>query len=112
MTYTRTTKQPRPKKLRLFHYISGGILVGLVLILLGIGLMGTIGYYGSLGHSVHLPAGLIVVSLVLISAWSATQIHPKKPWARSLHISINIGLFFAFAAVSLSGWTIVQKYLP
>ncbi|MFM6395629.1 DUF4079 family protein, partial [Planktothrix sp.] len=33
-------------------------------------------------------------------------------WARSLHISLNIGLFFAFTAVSLSGWVIVQKYLP
>lgn len=112
MSYTRTTKKPRPKGLRLFHYIGGGILVGLVLILLGIGLVGTLGYYGSLGHSVHLPAGLMVVSLVLISAWSATQIHPKKPWARRLHISLNIGLFFAFAAVSLSGWSVVQKYLP
>ncbi|MBD2484673.1 DUF4079 domain-containing protein [Planktothrix sp. FACHB-1365] len=112
MLYSRQSKQPRPKKLRTLHYFVGGGMVCLVLALLAIGLVGTLGYYGSLGHSIHLAAGLIVVSLVLGSAWSATQINPKNPWARSLHISLNIGLFFAFTAVSLSGWVIVQKYLP
>ncbi|CAD5959357.1 hypothetical protein PCC9214_03082 [Planktothrix tepida] len=112
MLYSRHSKQPRPKGLRTLHYFVGGGMVCLVLALLAIGLVGTLGYYGSLGHSIHLAAGLIVVSLVLGSAWSATQINPKNPWARSLHISLNIGLFFAFTAVSLSGWVIVQKYLP
>lgn len=112
MLYSRTTKQPRPKELRTFHYLIGGGMVGLVLILLTVGLVGTLGYYGSLGHSIHLAAGLIVVGLVLGSAWSASQIHPKNPWARPLHLSLNLGLFFAFSAVSLSGWVIVQKYLP
>jgi hypothetical protein len=87
-------------------------MVGLVLLLLGIGLIGTIGYYGDLGHSAHLPAGLTVVSLTLLSAWSATQISPKRPWARSLHISTNAVLFLGFAIVSWTGWTVVQKYLP
>ncbi len=112
MLYSSTRKQPRPKGLRTFHYLIGGGMVGLVLILLTVGLVGTLGYYGSLGHSIHLAAGLIVVSLVLGSAWSASQIHPKNPWARPLHLSLNLGLFFAFSAVSLSGWVIVQKYLP
>ncbi len=112
MLYSRKNQQPRPKQLRTLHYFVGGGMVCLVLALLAIGLVGTLGYYGSLGHSIHLAAGLIVVSLVLGSAWSATQINPKNPWARSLHISLNMGLFFAFTAVSLSGWVIVQKYLP
>ncbi|HAN74394.1 MAG TPA: DUF4079 domain-containing protein [Planktothrix sp. UBA8407] len=112
MLYSRQKQQPRPQILRNFHYLIGGGMVCLVLILLTVGLVGTLGYYGSLGHSIHLAAGLIVVSLVLGSAGSATQINPKNPWARSLHLSLNMGLFFAFTAVSLSGWVIVQKYLP
>lgn len=107
----RQEKSPRPSWLRPFHWIMGSILVILVLILLAIGLMGTIGYYGSLGHSLHLPSGLIVVTLVLISAWSSTQIHPQRPWARKLHLGTNLILFLAFVLVGLSGWNVVQKYL-
>ncbi|MDY7020133.1 MAG: DUF4079 family protein, partial [Cyanobacteriota bacterium] len=40
------------------------------------------------------------------------QIHPSRPWARLLHIGTNVILFFAFVVVSLSGWIVVQKYLP
>lgn len=112
MFFARQTSQPRPKWLRPLHYAIGGIMVFLVVLLLSIGLVGTIGYYGNLGHSAHLPAGLTVVALTLLSAWSATQISPKRPWARSLHIGTNAVLFLGFAIVSLTGWTIVQKYLP
>jgi hypothetical protein len=112
MFVARHNSQPRPKWLRPVHYAIGGTMVGLVLLLLGIGLIGTIGYYGDLGHSAHLPAGLTVVSLTLLSAWSATQISPKRPWARSLHIGTNAVLFVGFAVVSWTGWTVVQKYLP
>ena len=108
----RVEKKPRPMWLRPFHWITGTILVVLILILLSIGLIGTIGYYGSLGHSWHLPAGLTVVTLVLLSAWSSSQIHPSRPWARTLHVNLNIGLFFALVAVGLTGLGIVQKYLP
>ncbi|ACK66100.1 conserved hypothetical protein [Rippkaea orientalis PCC 8801] len=110
--YRRQQGANRPQWLRPFHYTMGGIMVGLVLLLLIIGLIGTIGHYGSLGHSVHLVAGLLTVILVLISAMSATQISPQRPWVRSLHITTNIILFFAFAFVGLTGWSVVQKYLP
>lgn len=112
MFATRLGRQPRPEWLRTAHFWIGATMVTLVLLLLAIGLIGTMGHYGSLGHSAHLPAGLIVVCLVLISAWSSTQIHPSRPWARSLHIGTNVILFFAFVVVSLSGWIVVQKYLP
>jgi hypothetical protein len=112
MFYSRQKTKPRPKWLRPFHYVVGGAMVFLVLLLLAIGLIGTIGHYGSLGHSVHLFDGLMVVILVIISAVSATQISVRKPWARLLHITTNIVLFFGFAAVSASGWAVVQKYLP
>ena len=46
-------------------------MVALVILLLAIGIVGTLGEYGSLGHSQHLGAGLITVVLVLISAGSA-----------------------------------------
>ena len=83
-----------------------------VLLLLGIGIVGTLGHFGSLGHSPHLPVGLSVVALTLASAWSATQInHPQRPWARSLHITINVLLAIALIFVSWTGWTVVQKYL-
>jgi hypothetical protein len=111
MLYARQGKQRRPGWLRPLHYGIGAVMVTLVLVLLFIGIVGTLGYYGNLGHSVHLPAGIIVVSLTLISAWSATRISPQRPWARSLHVGVNIGLFFCFALVGLTGWDVVQKYL-
>jgi hypothetical protein len=110
--FSRRAHQPRPGWLRPFHYLVGGTMVALVLLLLVIGLIGTLGYYGSLGHSAHLPAGLFVVSLTLLSGWSATQISPKRPWARSLHLGTNVVLLIGFAFVTLTGWTVVQKYLP
>lgn len=108
----RQTRHRRPRWLRSVHYIIGGIMVGLVLLLLGIGLVGTLGYYGTLNHSAHFVAGLTVVGLVLISAWSATQISRQRPWARTVHLSINAVLFIAFAWVTWTGWSVVQKYLP
>jgi hypothetical protein len=107
----RQTRQRRPSWLSSLHYIIGGTLVGLVLLLLAIGIVGTLGYYGTLGHSPHLVAGLIVVGLVLLSAGSATQIRAKRSWARSLHIGTNITLFAGLLWVSLTGWSVVQKYL-
>jgi hypothetical protein len=107
----RSHKLPRPLWLRPFHWIMGITMVILVLLLLSIGLIGTIGYYGNLGHSLHLLAGLIVVTIVLLSAWSSTQIHPQRLWARKLHISLNLILFVSFLFVGLTGWTVVQKYL-
>lgn len=112
LRFARTKRRSRPKWLRPLHYTLGGFLVFLVLLLLAVGLVGTLGYYGNLGHSVHLPAGLTVVALTLISAWSATRISPQRPWARSLHVGTNVALFLGFIAVSLSGWSVVQKYLP
>ena len=110
--YSRQQRQGRPKWLRPFHYVVGGTMVAMVLLLLLIGLVGTLGYYGNLGHSTHLPAGLVVVGLTLLSAWSATQISPKRPWVRQLHVGTNIALLIGFVVVSLTGWGVVQKYLP
>ncbi|MBF2015582.1 MAG: DUF4079 domain-containing protein [Rivularia sp. T60_A2020_040] len=98
--------------IRKFHYMTGIAMVSLVILLLLIGFVGTLGEYGSLGHSQHLWAGLITVLLVLLSAGSATLISTRWVWARRIHISTNIILFFVFAWVSLSGWSVVQKYLP
>lgn len=108
----RSQQKPRPPWLKPLHYGIGITMVLLVLLLLTIGIVGTIGHYGSLGHSPHLLAGLSVVILVLISAVSATQIGPKHPQARSLHVKTNIMLLLAFISVSLTGWHVVQKYLP
>lgn len=108
----RQMHQQRPSWLRPLHYIVGGSLVGLVLILLAIGIVGTLGHYGTLGHTSHLVAGLTVVGLVLLSAGSATWIDTQQSWARSLHIGTNITLFAGLLWVSLTGWSVVQKYLP
>jgi len=107
-----TSETPFPT-LRRWHFSLGVLLVLTVLLLLTIGIVGTLGQFGSLGHSPHLPAGLTVVALTLASAWSATQIHhPQRPWARSLHLTLNGLLLVALAIVSWTGWTVVQKYLP
>lgn len=87
-------------------------MAALVLLLLAIGIVGTIGHYGSLGHSWHLLAGFAVVDLVFVSVWSAVQIGPTRPWARPIHIGTNFILLVALAWVSLTGWEVVQKYLP
>ncbi|XGV98976.1 MAG: DUF4079 domain-containing protein [Leptolyngbya sp. BL-A-14] len=108
----RQQQRTRSSWLRPFHIVTGSVMVALVLLLLGIGLVGTFGHFGSLGHSWHLLAGLTVVSLVFASAWSSVQIILMKPWARLLHISINLTLFIGFLWVSLTGWAVVQKYLP
>jgi tryptophan-rich sensory protein len=107
----RQQRQPRPDWLRPLHWLIGGGLVALVLLLLAIGIVGTLGHYGSLGHSTHLPAGLAVVELVFLSAWSAVQIGPQRPWAKPLHVGTNALLCVALAIVSWTGWTVVQKYL-
>ncbi len=110
--YTRPDQRfLRPKLLRSAHFVTGLVMVSLVLLLLSIGVIGTLGEFGSLGHSLHLLAGLTVVVVTLISAWSAMQISADRPWARTLHLSLNAVLFFAFIAVTASGWGVVQKYL-
>ncbi|MEL6552712.1 MAG: DUF4079 domain-containing protein [Cyanobacteria bacterium J06621_11] len=112
MYAARHSSRSRPAWLRPVHFGLGAIMVTLVLLLLAIGIIGTLGEYGSLGHSVHLLAGITVVLLTLVSAWSATRISPQRPWARTLHLSINGILFLAFITVTATGWSVVQKYLP
>lgn len=109
--YARQEERDRPSWLRPVHYCLGAILVCLVLLLLSIGVIGTLGEYGHLGHSIHLPAGLTVVSLTLASAFCATRISPDRPWARKAHLTLNAILLFAFIAVTATGWSVVQKYL-
>jgi hypothetical protein len=112
IAYGRRQKRPIPGWIRPLHIALGVILVTLVLILLTIGIVGTLGEYGSLGHSIHLWLGISVVGLVLLSAGSASRIHPQRPWARSLHVGLNGILFLALMGVTWSGWQVVQKYLP
>jgi cytochrome b561 len=102
----------RPSWLQPLHYATGASMVGLVLLLLAVGIVGTLGHYGSLGHSGHLSAGLTTVALVFLSAASGSQITKERPWVRWVHIGTNIALFVVFAWVLLTGWLVVQKYLP
>lgn len=102
----------RPSWLRWTHIGLGSSLVVLVVLLLAIGVVGTIGHYGSLGHSSHLAAGIDATLLTAASAWSATQISPLRPWARPLHWLSGLMLLIGFVRVSLTGWDVVQKYLP
>lgn len=98
--------------LRQTHLILGLSMVGLILVLLAIGIVGTLGHFGSLGQSSHLIAGIAVVILALVSAVSAFQIRRGNAWTRRLHLGINICLLIALGWVSVSGWDVVQKYLP
>ncbi|MEP0918153.1 DUF4079 domain-containing protein [Leptolyngbya sp. DQ-M1] len=98
------------KRLRSIHIGVGIAIAVLVLVLLGIGIVGTLGHYGSLGHSNHLWSGLAVVELIFLSAWSAVQI-PSQPWARSVHVGVNFLLCLSLVWVSITGWQVVQKYL-
>jgi uncharacterized membrane protein YeaQ/YmgE (transglycosylase-associated protein family) len=97
---------------RTAHLWIGCILVVLVVGLLAIGIVGTLGQYGSLGHSIHGIVGTLVVGLTLLSAAIALQIRQGKPWARTLHVRLNIVLGAAFLWVLWTGWVVVQQYLP
>jgi Protein of unknown function (DUF4079) len=111
----RTQEQTSPISpifIQAIHYFMGISMAILVLLLLAIGIIGTLGHFQSLGHSSHLFAGFTVVALVFISVIAALQIKADIPGARRLHVITNIILFIAFSWVSLTGWTIVQKYLP
>lgn len=112
MLALRQQRQSRPQWLRPLHFLIGSVMVLLVWLLLAIGVVGTIGHYGNLGHSSHLTAGLTAVNLTFLSAWSAVQIRADRPWARPLHIGVNSILFVGFIWVSITGWDVVQKYLP
>lgn len=111
MSSSRVRGRSQPSWLRSLHYLLGASLVSLVLLLLAIGIVGTLGHFGSLGQSSHFAAGLVVVGLVLLSGASATFIG-VMPWARTLHVGTNITLFIGLVWVSLTGWNVVQKYLP
>jgi hypothetical protein len=97
---------------RTVHLVLGLGLVVLVLGLLAIGIVGTLGHYGSLGHSIHGPVGGLVVGITLLSAGIALQIQGGYAWARPLHIALNGLLGVAFLSVLGTGWVVVQKYLP
>ncbi|MEM8639017.1 MAG: DUF4079 family protein [Cyanobacteria bacterium P01_G01_bin.54] len=107
----RLQAAPRPAWLRPLHLLLGLSILVLVLLLLSIGIIGTLGEYGSLGHSWHLAAGLFVTSLVLasaISGWRGT----RTVAGRNRHLQINGLLLLALLGVLGTGWTVVQKYLP
>ncbi|MDX2271707.1 MAG: DUF4079 family protein [Cyanobacteriota bacterium] len=101
---------------RQLHLSLGILLVACVLLLLGIGIVGTYGHYGSLGHSWHLPAGLAVVALVCLSALLGLSIQGSPTGRgtirREWHVVVNGVLLLALLGVTVSGWQVVQKYLP
>lgn len=112
MRQARRYRRVRPGWLAPGHHTLGISLVGLVVLLWCIGIWGTLDYYGHLnpGHP-HFWAGNTMLGLVLGSAWSARQIHPKRPWARPLHITLNGAMVVTLVWVTATGWVVVQKYL-
>jgi Protein of unknown function (DUF4079) len=112
IAYRRRSEQSRPAWWGTAHFILGWTLVALVVGLLAIGIVGTLGHYGNLGHSIHGVLGVGVVGLTSLSAAIALQIRGGKPWARALHIKLNMVLGAAFLWVLWTGWIVVQKYLP
>lgn len=96
---------------RWVHILLGILLVGLVLELLAIGIVGTLGHFGSLGQSVHLWAGLGVTGLSLLTAWHGWQ-GSRWPSSRGIHVVLNGVLGLMLLWVSWTGWQVVQKYLP
>jgi Protein of unknown function (DUF4079) len=111
MARARHSHSPRLMWRRV-HIALGLALVVLVPGLLAIGIVGTLGEYGSLGHSFHGLAGGIVVGITLLSVGAALLIQKGYAWARSAHVTLNGLLGLAFLSVLWTGWSVVQKYLP
>jgi hypothetical protein len=109
---TRKAQKPRPDWWRSVHLALGFSLVGLVIGLLAIGIVGTLGHYGTLGHSIHGGVGLLVVGLTVLSASIALQIQKGGPETRMLHVRVNLLLGAMLLWVLGTGWVVVQKYLP
>lgn len=108
----RLDRRISPRWLRMLHLLVGFVMLGLILVLLAIGLVGTLGHFGSLGHSWHLPVGLGVVLLSLGAAWTGTRIRYDLVQSRSLHIRVNGLLGAGLILALISGWAAVQKYIP
>lgn len=96
---------------RSLHIGLGGLLVTTVLLLLAIGLVGSWGEHHSWGHSSHLWAGCSVVVLVIFSAIAGLRSRGGDRW-RVWHLGANGCLLLALLWVLLSGWQVVQPYLP
>jgi hypothetical protein len=98
--------------LRVVHLVLGIAIIFLVLFLLAIGLVGTLGHFGSLIQSPHFAAGLIVVGLTIAAAVTGLRISPDRHYSRAIHRTIDVALCVALVIVTYTGWDVVQKYLP
>jgi archaellum biogenesis protein FlaJ (TadC family) len=98
--------------LRVVHLTLGAAIIFLVLFLLAIGLVGTLGHFGSLIQSPHFVAGLTVVGLTIAAAITGLRISPERPYSRAIHRTIDVALCVALVIVTYTGWEVVQKYLP
>ncbi|MCG9891206.1 MAG: DUF4079 domain-containing protein [Thermosynechococcaceae cyanobacterium MS004] len=112
IAHYRKSQQISPGWWRTVHLGVGVVLVALVVGLFAIGIVGTLGEYGNLGHSIHGLVGALVVGLTLSTGAIALQIKTGKPWARSLHVRLNLLLGAGFLWVLWTGWIVVQQYLP
>lgn len=98
--------------LRVVHLILGAAIIFLVLFLLAIGLVGTLGHFGSLVQSPHFAVGLTVVGLTIAAAVTGLRISPDRRYSRAIHRTIDVALCVALVIVTYTGWDVVQKYLP
>lgn len=98
--------------LRVLHLGLGAAIIFLVLFLLAIGLVGTLGHFGSLIQSPHFAVGFSVVGLTIAAAISGLRISPDRPYSRPIHRTIDVALCVALVIVTYTGWDVVQKYLP
>jgi len=106
------TRDDAARGMRVLHLGLGAAIVFLVLFLLAIGIVGTLGHFGELGQSAHLPVGLSVVGLTIAAAVAGLRIRPDRRYARAIHRTIVLSLSIALGIVSYTGWEVVQKYLP
>lgn len=98
--------------LRVVHLVLGAAIIFLVLFLLAIGIVGTLGHFGSLIQSPHFAVGVIVVGLTIAAAISGLRISPDRRYSRAIHRTIDVALCVALVIVTYTGWEVVQKYLP
>jgi hypothetical protein len=98
--------------LRVVHLILGAAIIFLVLFLLAIGLVGTLGHFGSLIQSPHFVVGFVVVGLTIAAAITGLRISPERRYSRAIHRTIDVALCVALVIVTYTGWEVVQKYLP
>lgn len=113
---TRNAEGDAKKKLirehyNIRHYKIASVLLALLTLNAFLAMAVTYINQGKIFFGSHLIVGLLVVSLVVISASLSPFMQRGNMWARNFHYVINIGVLGLFGWQAVTGMQVVQKII-